>query len=1110
MSKNIRIRTTPNGGDDYVKIQLNQDFDFLEILSLKISQEDVYRSFYSDYGVVVGRVIMNSGVGVPNARISVFIPLTDEDAEDLELVELYPYKDLQDVNSDGIRYNTLPKESQGECHVPVGTFPTKRELVDNEKVLGIYEKYYKYSTTTNDAGDFMLFGVPVGTYIINIDVDLSDIGVFSQRPYDFIEQGNPERLFDSPTKFRSNPNLNNLSQIKNRQVGVNVIPFWGEKESNEVGISRIDVDLNYNIKTKAIFMGSIFGDNEKNSVNKTCTPRKKLGRVCEMNEGEGTIQMLRKDLFGLNERYDVDGGRVITENGTWAYQIPMNLDYVITDEFGNLVQTEDTTRGVPTRASVRFKINMDQTGDEGRLRSRAKYLVPHNPSNPSEIDYTFDESTSDKNFVDIYWNKIYTVKNFISRFQQNSNKQNRNFVGFKDVDECVGVKTPLPFNTIDGDWNPLFVVLCIIIEIIVTLARILAVLKKVRLPCNGSKIRIRAFSSSGARKWTKCVKLQLAEALNVYEMDFYNDWLNGSLYAYLFKYKKKKNEEKYCGDGDGDGDNKVINSNSHLRYASQGVQSANVKKGLIVSYEDELFYKPMSSEGWKLYPTDLHYLGSVFNCDWQAKSKINQKLTPTTYQFPSFEDVSLLFDLTCLGGVKISTTNAKNIRRMCEIGVDINENTDNEINLEDLNDALIRNQLMMLNNDTFINRNVDEINSLFTSSDYATYRAYDNTKAFYQSNGNSFYYYFGTKPSNTALDLMNSKYFTECTRSAKSNIIIIGKVTNVSTIGGSDGSIDITVNGGVPEYEYTWYNLNGEVDGNGNPIPISYGQDISNLSGGTYYVIVTDDNGAGNSIKKTFVVDSIQPLKASITVINTNQVGLFNGKIKINSITGGVRPYNIEIIGPITTPLIYNDISYTLTVNDLRDGVYNVKITDSNNINPEIINESVIISTPDTLNVNDISIIDPACVDSNDGKIIIEINGGTPDFSIQLFDNINNDSYQPNELGDNKYEFPSLTPSEYSLTVTDLYGQTLTKDYVINETLEIVLSSGIHIGVPIVTEYKVYNTINGVSYTLEDFDGAVKDTFISDGGIIIRKLGSIVDMSGWQIVSEFGCFSNTL
>ena len=40
MSNNtVRIRTTPNGTDKYLKVKLEQDFDFIEVLSLKISQE---------------------------------------------------------------------------------------------------------------------------------------------------------------------------------------------------------------------------------------------------------------------------------------------------------------------------------------------------------------------------------------------------------------------------------------------------------------------------------------------------------------------------------------------------------------------------------------------------------------------------------------------------------------------------------------------------------------------------------------------------------------------------------------------------------------------------------------------------------------------------------------------------------------------------------------------------------------------------------------------------------------------------------------------------------------------------------------------------------------
>ena len=144
MSKNIRIRTEPNGGDKHLKVQLNQDFDFLEILSLKISQEDAYRNFQSDYGCVVGRVIMNSGVGVPNAKVSVFIPLSDDDSENIELKSIYPYDDITVLNSDGVRYNTLPKDKEGECFTPIGTLPTKREVLDNDLLLEIYDKYYKF------------------------------------------------------------------------------------------------------------------------------------------------------------------------------------------------------------------------------------------------------------------------------------------------------------------------------------------------------------------------------------------------------------------------------------------------------------------------------------------------------------------------------------------------------------------------------------------------------------------------------------------------------------------------------------------------------------------------------------------------------------------------------------------------------------------------------------------------------------------------------------------------------------------------------------------------------------------------------------------------------
>jgi hypothetical protein len=62
--------------------------------------------------------------------------------------------------------------------------------------------------------------------------------------------------------------------------------------------------------------------------------------------------------------------------------------------------------------------------------------VPNNPTDVSQIDYEFGVNTKETSFRDLYWNKIYSVSNYISRFQPNNGVENRNITGIKSVDEC--------------------------------------------------------------------------------------------------------------------------------------------------------------------------------------------------------------------------------------------------------------------------------------------------------------------------------------------------------------------------------------------------------------------------------------------------------------------------------------------------------------------------------------------------------------------------------------------------------------------------------------------------------------------------------------------------
>lgn len=800
MSNTVRIRTTPNGSDKYLKVKLEQDFDFVEILSLKISQEDAYIKFCSDYGAIVGRVTINDGFGVENAKVSVFIPLDDIDKNNPLIKGLYPYEVITDKNSDGIRYNVLPttSETDNPCYTPVGTFPAKREVLDNDTMLEVYCKYYKFTTTTNYAGDFMIFGVPLGSYQVHVDADISDIGIASQRPYDMISQGSPAKMFDSPTKFKGGKNLDKLVQIKTLNAGVDVQPFWGDTENCIIGITRLDFDLNTTIIPSAIFMGSIYGDQNKHSINKHCRPRRKLGLTCDQVTGPGSVDMIRKTLDNRVEDFSVEGGRVIDDDGTWAFQVPMNLDYMITAEDGSMILSEDPNRGIPTRTRVRFNIGMDETGGEGRLRTRARYLVPNNPQATGISDYTFGDDTDDKSFKDLYWNKIYTVSNYISRFQRNKLVSTRGFIGMKDVDACAGDKTPYPFNKVSTELNPIFFIICLIIKIIgfivYLINKIINLINAIIDIINNILGAIVGFiqnivnvinsipgvSIGSGPSWTnipyipcitlkcpddpasyyspgcsagssglsvtspaanyypgdgshpdnfgelcgfdKCMAFEMAKSLNLFQFDFYNDWVNGTLFGFLLKYKKKKNKrEVFCeyecsgsgtftaidgtdGNTNGTGDNScqdnelldtcyaALGAADDVNDQKEGRDAGTIRDGLIKKVDKEFFYAATTHDlSWNLFATDIICLGSVFECDWQGIPYIRNLLIPTSYKVPPDQEelnsanqvevtgmVNLggtnqcgnFFNIDCLG-LHLNDKMVLNIRHICEMGVEI-------------------------------------------------------------------------------------------------------------------------------------------------------------------------------------------------------------------------------------------------------------------------------------------------------------------------------------------------------------------------------------------------------------------------------------------------------
>ena len=525
MGQSYRIRTEL-GVNKTVNVSLEQDFEFLEILSLQIQQTDVYNRDCANYGVVVGRVTANNGFGLPNARISVFIPVSDVDESNPLISSIYPYKSPEDKNEDGFRYNLLPYEKSFSAHAATGTLPTRTDTLIDPNVVEIFEKYYKLSAKTNESGDYMIMGVPIGTRRLVMDVDLSDIGDFSLTPQDLIRMGVATESQVAGNRFRTSNDLNSLPQIINIQKDIEVQSLWGDPDICQIAITRTDFDLrddaNIDIQPTSVFMGAIYSSPEKYRIrpgirinNVTvggCKPKDNLGNLCNLVAGPGQILAIRQttdqdeDGNPILEQYQFEqSGNIIDGDGTWLTEIPMNLDYLITNEFGDKILSNNPEIGIPTKGRYRFKIKWQQPPTLTEQTRRAYYLVPNvkeygwsGNSDPNfdlpntasakklsssyyfgldwtgytegftgqqNIDRLNEVINCEDTFYEFEYNKVYSVSGLIDQWKKGGRGR---FIGIKEIDDdtCSSTINKFPVNEGFKNFDSLFFLFSILMTIL--------------------------------------------------------------------------------------------------------------------------------------------------------------------------------------------------------------------------------------------------------------------------------------------------------------------------------------------------------------------------------------------------------------------------------------------------------------------------------------------------------------------------------------------------------------------------------------------------------------------------------------------------------------------
>lgn len=237
------------------------------------------------------------------------------------------------------------------------------------------------------------------------------------------------------------------------------------------------------------------------------------------------------------------------------------------------------------------------------------------------------------------------------------------------------------------------------------------------------------------------------------------------------------------------------------------------------------------------------------------------------------------------------------------------------------------------------------------------------------------------------VDGINCSTFVNFTITEPSPLSLALSPTDIRCENTNDGTIELTVSGGVTPYTYVWTN--------GLPT-----EDLVNLSGGSYTVTVTDANGCTATGSATIVNPPLLVVTTSVSPVTCN--GGSDGSVDA-SVAGGIAPYAYTWSNGPTT----QDIS------GLVSGEYLLTVTDANNCSTEAI--SSLIDEPDTVKIT--SAI-AACPLPGSGlsQVTMAATGG------------NNGSYQFSVDGGATYLSPGVysvllpVDSTYTIVVRDTFG----------------------------------------------------------------------------------------
>ena len=221
--------------------------------------------------------------------------------------------------------------------------------------------------------------------------------------------------------------------------------------------------------------------------------------------------------------------------------------------------------------------------------------------------------------------------------------------------------------------------------------------------------------------------------------------------------------------------------------------------------------------------------------------------------------------------------------------------------------------------------------------------------------------------------------------------------SDASCFGAGDGTLSVVVEEGQAPYFFQWSNN-------------SAAQELSDLTAGTYTVIVRDASGAELRLEETIHQPAAISLSGSTTPATCS--GVNDGSIDL-AVSGGESPYIF----------VWSSGQQTEDIQSLASGQYSITVTDKKGCSTT---QSFTIGTTSRINITGTH-IKPDCNDSN-GSVDISVSGGSAPFTFAWTN------------GAVTEDLEQISAGVYTVVVTDNTGCSAKASFFIKENNTLIVN----------------------------------------------------------------------